>query len=169
MVRLPAGWPHGSPSPRQGGGRAPNKALEPTAPMVACTHAAVRIWRGGSPPALGPAGARQTPKTRRDNHHHTTGTVPRARQAKTKNPDGPDQRQGRSTTKDRDSSRRFGRPLSPTPDPASPALGHRAWGGTGQGRCPVWGLTWRWRRRATADVFWQAWGCTVWPAPQLGR
>ena len=27
----------------------------------------------------------------------------------------------------------------------------------------------RWRRRATAYVLWQAWVCTVWPAPQLGR
>jgi len=27
----------------------------------------------------------------------------------------------------------------------------------------------RWRRRATADVVWQAEVCPVWPAPQLGR
>ena len=31
----------------------PNNALEPTAPMVAFTHAAVRTWRGGSPRAFG--------------------------------------------------------------------------------------------------------------------
>ena len=36
---------------------APNKALEPTAPMVAFTHAAVSTWRGGSPRALGASGA----------------------------------------------------------------------------------------------------------------
>jgi hypothetical protein len=27
----------------------------------------------------------------------------------------------------------------------------------------------RWRRRATAYIVWQAAGCAVWPAPQLGR
>jgi len=31
----------------------PNIALEPTAPMVVFTHAAVRPWRGGSPRAFG--------------------------------------------------------------------------------------------------------------------
>ena len=31
----------------------PNNALEPTAPMGACTHAAVRPWRGGSARAFG--------------------------------------------------------------------------------------------------------------------
>src|SRR5262245_8121947 len=31
----------------------PNNALEPTAPMVAFTHAAVSTWRGGSPRAFG--------------------------------------------------------------------------------------------------------------------
>ena len=37
------------------------------------------------------------------------------------------------------------------------------------GRVLVRGLTRRWRRRATAHIVWQAWGCTMWPAPQLGR
>src|SRR5262245_19329151 len=34
-----------------------------------------------------------------------------------------------------------------------------------------WGFdtVWRWRRRATAYALWQAWVCSVWPAPQLGR
>ena len=105
----------------------------------------------------------------RDGPKSETGQDKKPRRPRPKTGTIQDKRPRQAQTKDRDSSRRFGGPLSPTPDPASPALGHRAWGGTGQGRGPVWGLTQRWRRRATAYIVWPAWGCTMWPAPQLGR
>ena len=59
-----------------------------------------------------------------------------------------------------------GRPL-----PHRAGLARRPWGpgGPGRGRLPSRGLTNACRRRATAGIFWQAWGCPLWPAPEARR